>query len=337
MATKFHVGGRIIKTSLAVGLSIFIVQSLGIERVSLAAIVAVVTVQRTFYRSLVQSAARMGSVLVGALLGTVFGLLLGATPISFGLVTMAVILVCLQLNWQDNIVVTAVVAIGIVSSQAGNLLIYSLYQSLSALIGAVVALSINMLFAPAYQMDVQQKLEEIEESLRELINCVSQEMLHPDHHADDFPERIHELQEKIKVGLAVSKLFREEQRFNLHKETQADRYREAFRLFDSQSERLLEIHKLARRMVMEVPQAVPIARLLQTVGKAQKRQLRGENMHIQLIDRAITDLELNFEHMELPITRAEFITRSSLVHMFREVKQYYRKTKNLPAVLFENV
>ena len=335
MATKLHVGGRIIKTSLAVSLSIFFVQSLGIERVSLAAIVAVVTVQRTFYRSLLQSVARMGSVLLGALLGTVFGLVLGATPISFGLVTMAVIIICLQLNWQDNIVVTAVVAIGIVSSQAGNLPIFSLYQSLSALIGAVVALGVNILFVPAYQMDVQRKLEEIEESLREFIAHVSQEILHPAHHDHDFTQRIHELQEKIKVGLAVSKLFREEQRFNLHKETQADRYRETFRLFDAQSERILEMHKLARRMVMEVPQAVPIARLLQVVGQAQKRQLRGKNMHAQLIDRAITDLEMYFEQMELPTTRAEFITRSSLVHMFREVKKYYRKTKNLYAALSE--
>ena len=48
---RFPVGGRILKTVLAVTVSIFIAQQLGLERIALAGLVALLTVQRTFYRS----------------------------------------------------------------------------------------------------------------------------------------------------------------------------------------------------------------------------------------------------------------------------------------------
>ncbi|MEW5785948.1 MAG: aromatic acid exporter family protein, partial [Bacillota bacterium] len=62
---RFHVGGRVFKTALAVTLAIFLAQQFGLERVTLAAIIALLTVQRTFFHSLVQSLVKLGSVLIG--------------------------------------------------------------------------------------------------------------------------------------------------------------------------------------------------------------------------------------------------------------------------------
>ncbi|MCW3489551.1 aromatic acid exporter family protein [Dethiobacter alkaliphilus] len=335
MPNKFYVGGRIIKTALAVGLSIFIVQSLGFERVTLAAIVAMVTTQRTFYRSIVRSAARLGSVLLGAVLGTLFGLMLGNSPLAFGVVTIFVILSCLRLNWQDNILITAVVAIGIMSSEAASLPMYSVEQFLSALIGAVVALGINFLFAPHHQDDVKTKLREIELSLSVMMNDVAREMLNTGKAAEDFELRAADIKREIKIGLELSKLFQEEQKFSLTKETQADRYRDALRKFSSQAERLVEMHNLAIRMEDDVPQARPIARLLRLLRRVQVRRLTGRTIHNKLLDKLIINLEAEFKEMELPKTRAEFISRSSLVHLFKEIKKYYRRTGELPPVLQE--
>lgn len=334
MPSRLHVGGRVIKTSLAVGLSVYVAQSLGLERVNLAAIVALVTVQRTFYSSLMQGLARLGSVILGALIGTVFALILGGTPFSFGLVTLAVIIISIQLNWQDNLVIIAVVAIGVISSQAENLLLFSLHQFATALIGAVVALGINLLFAPAYQRGVDKKLIEIESSLRKIMAVVASEMLHPDLNSD-ISRDIQQLQADIQEGLQISKLFREEQRFSHHRDTRADHYRDAFRVFISQAERLVEMHNLARRMIIEVPTAAPIAQLLRIMGYIQLRQLQGKNTHAPLLDRIIASLEKRFENLEMPHTRDEFVTRSSLVHLFMEVKKYYKRTLKMPPALAE--
>jgi uncharacterized membrane protein YgaE (UPF0421/DUF939 family) len=335
MPGRFHVGGRIIKTSLAVGLSIFIAQSLGFERVTLAAIVAVVTIQRTFYRSILQSTAKLGSVLLGAFLGIIFAFLMGGTPLAYSLLILTVILICLQLNWQDNILTAAVVAIGIMSSQADNLALFSLEQLASALIGAVVALGVNSLFSPHHVHDVRATITKVENGLEEMMDNVAEEMLHTEEKMIGMDELAQTLLDEIRAGLELSKLFREEQRFSMTGETTADRYRDTFRTFASQTERLVEMHYLARRMVTDVPHAVPISRLLRIIRNVQRRKLRGLCVHQALVDRSIVHLEETFEQLEMPKTRAEFIARSSLVHLFKEIKRYYKRTLVMPPVLAE--
>ena len=66
---RFRVGGRILKTVLAVTLAIFLAQQLGLQNVGLAAVLAVIAVQRTFYRSLVQGLSVVGTVSLGCVLG----------------------------------------------------------------------------------------------------------------------------------------------------------------------------------------------------------------------------------------------------------------------------
>jgi uncharacterized membrane protein YgaE (UPF0421/DUF939 family) len=333
MPRRIHVGGRIIKTSLAVGLSIFIAQSLGIERVTLAAIVAMVTIQRTFYRSIVQGAAKLGSVLLGALLGVAFAYVLGGTPVAYSLLILSVILICLWLNWQDNIFTASVVAIGIISSQAANLPLYSVQQLASAMIGAVVALAVNSLFSPRHAWDVRAKVAAVEQGLAEMIEIVAAEMLSTEKRIEGMEERTRLLLAEVESGLQLSKLFREEQRFRITGETEADRYRDTFRTFASQAERLLEMHILARRMVTDVPHALSIAHLLRLAGRVQKRKLQGRPAHERLLQQSICRMEKTFEQLEMPQNRAEFISRSSLVHLFKEIKRYYRRSALLPPLL----
>ncbi len=335
MLRRFTVGGRVLKTALAVSLTIYLVQSFGVERVTLPAIVAMVTIQRTFYRSIMQSLAKLGGILLGAVFGLVFGLLLGPSPLAFGLAIIVVIWSCLQLNWQDHVLTTSVVAIGIISSNAQNLPAYSLQQVLSALVAGIVALTINYLFTPNHRQEVKEKLLLIEGFFQELMEAIAQEMLHPGTRYEEFNPEAEMLEAEIAAGLQLSKLFREEQRFHLSRETLADQYRETFRILAAQLEMLLEMHKLAKRMLVEVPQARPLATLIRILIRVQKNQLRGKNIHTRLLDHAIIRLEETFAQMDLPATREEFISRSSLVHLFKELKKYYRRIKQMPPVLRE--
>ncbi|MCL4462940.1 MAG: aromatic acid exporter family protein [Firmicutes bacterium] len=336
MAVKFHVGGRVLKTSLAVGLSVFVVQSLEFGDVTLAAIVAVVTIQRTFYRSLLQSAERLGSVLLGTMLGTLLALILGATPLSYSLVTLVVILACLRLNWQENVVVVTVVAIGVMASPAENLPLYSFEQFVSALIGAVVALGVNFMFAPSHQNAVLVKLASLEILLQQMMSLVAEEILRIESRYEDLEQKAENMMQEINLSLELSKLFREEQRFSILGEKLADEYQETFRYYATQSERLLEMHYLAKHMISDMPQAAPIARLLCILKQVQSRRLRGKNAHDRLLTRIIENLDASFEEMEMPKNRAEFLTRSALVHLYQEIKRYYQRTKRLPQVLANN-
>ncbi len=334
--TRFLVGGRVLKTALAVTLSILIAQQLGLERVTLAAIVALLTVQRTFFHSLQQSMAKLGSVLLGGVLGTTFSFAFGVSPLGYGLVTLAAIYICLQLRWQDHIVLTAVTAITVIFSGSDLPWTFSLEQIFTAMLGAVCALAINYLFTPNHRKDVQEKLVRAEEGLRGAIDFIMLEMLEPGCDDTNFKEEIDRLDEIIGSGMEEAKLLREEQRFIINRETDSDRYRKTFHIYRSQLKRLEEMHRLAKRMPIRVPQAAPLVQLFRIVQKMQYKKCCGKIIHEQKVDQLMEKLEQSFAEMDLPKSREEFISRASLFHLFHEIQRYYNRMKNMPpAVIAE--
>ncbi len=328
---RYIVGGRVIKTALAVTLSIVIAQQLGLERVTLAAIVALLTVQRTFYHSLLQSMAKLGSVLLGGVLGTAFSFMFGVSPLGYGLVTLAAIYICLQLRWQEHIVLTAVTGITVIFSGAEMPWTFSLEQIFTAMLGAVCALGINYLFTPNHRKDVIEKIYRAEEGLRDAIDFIMQEMLEPGCDDSDFRSRTDKLETLIKAGLEEAKLLREEQRFMINRETDSDRYRQAFHVYSSQLKRLGEMHRLTRRMPVKVPQAAPLVQLFRIVQKMQHRKFNGQPIHNQTVEKLMNKLEKSFAEMDLPKSREEFISRASLFHLFQEIQRYYNRMNEMPA------
>ncbi|HED24878.1 MAG TPA: aromatic acid exporter family protein [Firmicutes bacterium] len=329
----FPVGGRILKTAAAVTLAIFIAQQFNMERVPLAAIVALITVQKTFYHSLQKSMAKLGSVVLGGVLGTVFSYFFGISPLGYGLATLAAIYICLQLHWQENIVITTVTAILIILSGTDAPLMYSLQQILTGLIGAACALLINYLFTPNHRKEVIRKLQEVEIEMRQAIDFIIMEMLKPGCEDESFKSIIDKLDHNIEEGMETAKLLREEQRFIINRETDSDLFRRAFHVYHSQLSRLEEMHRLARRMPIKVPQAKPLARLFRIVQKMQYRHLSGRGSHYQVIEDLMDRLEESFAVMDLPKTREEFVSRASLFHLFQEIKRYYRRLQRIPAGL----
>ncbi len=231
--------------------------------------------------------------------------------------------------------VVTVVAIGVMASPAENLPLYSFEQFISALIGAAVALGVNFLYAPSHQSAVIAKLTNLETMHQQMMDLVVEEILHTEKHYDDLEQKAAVILQEVDLSLEIVKLFKEEQRFSILGEKLADEYQEIFRYFATQTERLLEMHYLAKHMVSDMPQAAPIARLLLNLKRVQSRRLRGENPHDNLLGRLIENLDAAFEKMEMPKNRAEFLTRSALVHLYQEIKRYYQRTRRLQQVLFK--
>ncbi|MFU8795634.1 MAG: aromatic acid exporter family protein [Dethiobacteria bacterium] len=327
---RYLVGGRVLKTALAVTISIFLAQQLGLERITVAAIVALLTVQRSFYYSLVQSMAKLGSVLIGGILGTAFSYIFGMTPLGYGLVTLAAIYICLRLNWQDHIALTSVTAITIIFSGTNLPLTFSFEHILTALLGAVCALGVNLLFTPNHRKDVLEKLRQTEAGLRRAIDFIIMEMEDPGHDDQEFREEVAKLHQIINEGMETAKLLREEQRFIITRETDSDRYRQTFHICSSQLNRLEEMHNLALRMPVKVPHAEPLVRLFKIVQKLQFRRIHGKQGHYDTIEKLLLKLEQSFAKLDLPRSREEFISRASLFHLFQEIKRYYRRMQKMP-------
>ncbi len=326
---NFPVGGRALKTALAVTLAIFITQQLDFDRINLAAIVALLTVQKTFYHSILQSLAKLGSVLIGGIVGTAFSFIFGLSPLGYGLATIAAIYICINLQWQEHIVLTAITAITVLfsSNYDSAPLLFSIQQIFTALIGALSGLFFNFLFTPNHKKEVVQKLLEAEEGLRKIIDFIMLEMLEPGCNDELLKEEAARLSKTIGEGLETSKLLQGEQRFIINRETDSERYYKIFLIFKSQLSRLEEMHNLARRIPVRVPQAGPIVQLFRIVQKQQHRALTGKNCHLEAVERLLEKLEDSFSDNKPPGTSEEFISQASLFHLFKEIKRYYRRMK----------
>jgi len=331
--SRFHVGGRVLKTVLAVTLAIFFAQQLGLERVTLSAIIALVTIQRTFYHSLIQSLSKLGSVLLGGVLGTIFGYLFGINPLAYGLVTLLSILICLQLHWEEHIILTAVTAISIIFSGALSLEVYFLEQIFAALLGAVSALGVNYMFTPNHKQEVIRRLLKTDRDLSRLIDCIIKVVKEPGCIDEEFAEQISPLRKDIQEGNDIAKLLREEQRFMINRETPSDRYRQAFHILNSQLERLDEMYTFARQMPVEVPQAMPLIKLLRIMQKVQYKKLRNKKAAYAKLENILENLDRYFADLEMPCSREEFVSRASIFHLFQEIKRYYRRTQKIPYVI----
>jgi len=329
---RFFIGGRVIKTTLAVTLAIFFAQQLGLDRVTLAALVALITVQRTFYHSLVQSLATLGSILLGGALGTAFGYLMGLTPLSYGLVTLVSILICLRLGWHNQIILTTVTAITIIFSGDASLGMYSLIHILTAILGGVCALLLNYLFTPNHRQELIRRLQQIDADLRLLIDFIIKEIQELGCSDKDFEEKVSCLKKDIEEGLYLANLLRDEQRGILTRRIPSDNYRRSFSIFYSQLDRIEEMHGLARRIPVEVPQVVPMVKLLRLVQKIQHNKIRGRKTSYAIIEKTMQNLDKRFTAIEMPCNREEFISRSSIFHMFEEIKRYYKRTLKIPVI-----
>ena len=330
---RFHVGARILKTTLAVIIAILIAQQVGLEgTVGLAALVALVTVQKSFQLSLVQSAAALGSVLLGGLLGMTFGYLFGVTPLAYGLVTLAGISLSCHFKMPQQSVLTTMMGIGTIFSGAGNLGVYALLQVLTATTGGASALGINYLFNPNYHRELNLKLQQVEEETRETVDFVTTALQERGGRSKEFRDQIYRAKKSIQEAWDVIWLLGEDQRrtFATNRRKDFSRQYQTLEILNNQLYRLEVMHRMAQRLPVEIPQAKRLIKLLRIIQRIQYNAIRGKKKEYARVDYAMENLDRLFTSLELPCPRNEFVTRASLFHMLEEVKNYYRDTLKLP-------
>src|SRR5690625_4349764 len=124
---EFNIGPRMMKTGLAVALSILITETLELELGMVAVITAVVAMQPSIMRSI----SYIKEVALSTLIGIVFALAgaytLGLQPISIGITVILAIALNIRLGWVKtvNITILTIAIIMLSSDEAiylGNLM-----------------------------------------------------------------------------------------------------------------------------------------------------------------------------------------------------------------------
>ncbi len=331
MISRLHIGGRVLKTAVAITIAVAIAHYLGFEDVSPAALIALFSIQKTFHHSLMQSLGKLGSVLLGAVLGSAVAYVLGDHAITYGLVTFLALTACLTLNLKQHIPPALITGVIMIPYQV-DIFQYQiiLERILVAMLGAVSALAINYFFSPNYKQQIMDKVCYVDRTLRQMLMELSEKIQHPTQEKDqEFLDKLDALREVTEEGLQLSKLFQEEQRYHFAEVTLADIYRNCFRTFEHFIDYIEEMYRLTRRMTIQVPQAESINKLMNILIRMQKNVIQNRKIPYKLIYDAIQNLEDYFDKSELPTTREEFKTRASLYHIFKEQKRYHKRIRKI--------
>lgn len=327
-----NLGGRVIKTVVAVALSVFIAQQLGLERVTFAGIIAIISVQRSLYSSITQAYKKIGSVVLGSLIGGIFAFTFGQNPLAVAAATFVVIQISLRLHLEDNIVLMTITALNLMLFSTGDFFPYAGNQLALALIGAIIGLSLNVLFSPYHKKEVEELLFLADKEMRELLSIVFQEMKGADKYDQDkFSERLIHIKEEIEEGRRLAKLLQEEQRYRFVEDTPSERYRKAFNILAHQADRIDDLNNLARKIDCCIPQVFPIIKMGRIIAKMQERALKGEPYPYQRFERCMEKKEKEFVEGPLPVNQVEFINQAALLHILSELKKYYRNLRKLPS------
>ncbi|MCL6561111.1 MAG: FUSC family protein, partial [Firmicutes bacterium] len=105
------IGARIIKTGLAVTITMFICRTLHLEPALFGAVSAAINMQPSIYLTFKTAKNQITVHVLGVAIGLLFGYLFGGNPLSMGLTTILIIVLCMKLKLQNGILMGIVAAI----------------------------------------------------------------------------------------------------------------------------------------------------------------------------------------------------------------------------------
>jgi uncharacterized membrane protein YgaE (UPF0421/DUF939 family) len=139
-------GARMLKTGMAVTLSLYISDLLGFTPSVIAAVAAIFAIQPSIYRSWRYFLEQLQTNTLGAVIALIAGKIFSNEPIIIGLVCILVIMICLKINMDETVGVTLVTVIAVM--EASGQWHFALSRFLQMLTGISAAFLINILFFP---------------------------------------------------------------------------------------------------------------------------------------------------------------------------------------------
>jgi uncharacterized membrane protein YgaE (UPF0421/DUF939 family) len=167
-------GARILKTGIAIILSLFVAQLVDSPAPVFAAIAAIFAVQPSIYRSYLSILEQVQGNIIGAFFAVLFVLLLGNNFIIVGLAAIIVITINLKLKLENTIALSLVTLIAIMENPGEDFIYFALIRFLTIMIGVFSAFMINLVFLPPkYENTLYLKISHTTEEIFKWIRVTS--------------------------------------------------------------------------------------------------------------------------------------------------------------------
>ncbi|MER2064549.1 MAG: aromatic acid exporter family protein, partial [Alkalibacterium sp.] len=274
-----------------------------------AGIIAILSVLDTKKESIVTAFQRLASTLLAFFIATVIFYLFGFSVSTFSLYLLLYVPVAYSFNLQSGIAPCSVLVTHFVTAES-----ISMYLQINGLllmaIGAVVAILFN-LWMPSYMKDLNLKVREIEEALRQFLNLFYTYLNgETGHHVLNTKAR--QLSALLDEAETVALLD-----YDNHLVDQNEYYIKYVQMRKRQLDLLKVMIQNITSVQLEIEQNSALADLFAEVA----RQLHEKNTGLQLLDN-ISVLYRHYRNSELPETREEFESRAILFQILRDIERF---------------
>jgi uncharacterized membrane protein YgaE (UPF0421/DUF939 family) len=160
------IGARILKTGIAIALSLYIVSLLNLPSPAFAGIAAAFAIQPSIYRSYTTLIEQIQANLIGAFIALLFALLFSTNPLIIGFTVMIVIGISLKLKLESTIPLALVTVIAIMETPSDQFIEFSLIRFGSIVLGVLSAFLVNLVFLPPkYETKLYYKVVDTTEEI----------------------------------------------------------------------------------------------------------------------------------------------------------------------------
>ena len=160
-----RIGARVIKTGLAVTFSMYLAALANVQPSVFAAISAIVNLKPSMAQSLKNASQQVTVHVISTVLALLTGYIFGGNPITMGLSTILIIIICLKFKWTESLLMGIVATIFILDAPATGFLSHAVNRSIGIFIGLGVAIMINLLVArPKYTKSLLDAIEQLHRS-----------------------------------------------------------------------------------------------------------------------------------------------------------------------------
>ncbi|WP_019242923.1 MULTISPECIES: FUSC family protein [Bacillus] len=234
------IGARILKTGIAIILSLALAQILKFPSPAFAGIAAIFALQPTIYRSYRTVIEQIQGNMIGAVIAIIFVLLFGNHVFFVGLASILVIIINVRFKSSNTITLSVVTVIAIMESQSGDFLDFAFVRFFTILLGILSAFVVNLLFLPPkYETKLYFKISSITEEITKWIRISTRHASEHTHIKND----IQTIKEQI-IGIEQVYMMYKEERELFKKDKRAKaRKLVIYRQMIATSKRSLDILK----------------------------------------------------------------------------------------------
>ncbi|AJQ28873.1 FUSC family protein [Pelosinus fermentans] len=160
-----RIGARVIKTGIAVAITMYICKLLGLEPAFFGAVSAVINIQPSIFLTLRAARDQIFVHIIGVVAGFFFGYFLGVNPFSAGFIVILLIPIYIKLKLHSGITMGIVAALFVLSSSTEEFMIHALARSGVIFVGLGSAMLVNvLLWPPRYTKLLKEKLSQSNEA-----------------------------------------------------------------------------------------------------------------------------------------------------------------------------